>query len=205
MREQSHFQPGQTVVIRILCHGKIWAVQPEIVVRDTPELLAFYKPPRTVLKEAYERIRPAERSKREWTLIDVEWKFGGTLRLSIPGVNYSVILLTNVDGTPYQWYINLEQPLQRTAIGFDQVDEILDVTIAPDLSSWRWLDEDELEETVTSGLMTAKKAAAIRSEGEKAVAWLQSGKSPFNGWEKWRPDPSWGIPTLPASWDVIES
>jgi hypothetical protein len=30
-----------------------------------------------------------------------------------------------------------------------------------------------------------------------------SGKSIFNSWEKWRPDPAWKVPVLPEGWDVL--
>jgi len=32
---------------------------------------------------------------------------------------------------------------------------------------------------------------------------LQSGKSVFNGWEKWRPDPAWTVSVLEDGWDVV--
>ncbi len=103
----------------------------------------------------------------------------------------------------HDWYINLEEPLRRTAMGFEYLDQFLDVIVKPDLSGWRWKDEDELEEAIALGLISRGKASAMRVEGEKVAVWIQSGKSPFNGWEKWRPDPSWKAPVLPDGWDKI--
>jgi predicted RNA-binding protein associated with RNAse of E/G family len=103
----------------------------------------------------------------------------------------------------YSWYVNLEEPLRRTAQGFDYLDQFLDVIVKPDLSGWHWKDEDELEEAVSLGLVSKEKAAVMYIEGDRVVAWLQSGKSPFSGWEKWRPDPSWQVPVLPEGWDKI--
>ncbi len=201
--EQSRFHPGQPIVLRQLWQGKVWEARPEIVVQDTAELRAFYKVTGTVWKDADPDIKPSNRKHQAWSLKNVVWTFGGTLRLSVPGKGYSVIRMNNLDHSIYGWYINLEQPLRKTSIGFDYEDEILDIFISPDLSSWRWLDEDELIEAVSTGLMSKEKVAALYQDGEEALVLLQSGKSIFNGWESWQPDPSWPVPVLPVNWDVM--
>lgn len=186
-----------------MAHGKIWQARPAIVVRDTPELMVFFVPAGTIWKTPAETIRPAQRIHKTWSFTTKVWGFGGILRLAIPGAFYSVLLLRNADGSLYEWYINLEQPLRHTELGFDYEDDILDIGIKPDLSSWRWKDEDELEEAITLGVVSKGKAAALYAEGERVAKWIQSGKSPFNGWEKWRPDPAWKVPVLPDSWDKV--
>ncbi len=124
--------------------------------------------------------------------------------MTIPGAKYSVLIFWDLpDMRQSSWYINLEDPLRHTAFGFDFLDQFLDVIVKPDLSCWRWKDGDELQEAITLGLISVERAAAMRKEGEKVVAYLQSGKSPFNGWENWRPDPSWQVPVLPVGWDKI--
>ncbi len=163
----------------------------------------FYMPAGTVWKDAYPHLRPVERVHRTWSLRDDRWRFGGTLRLSVPGAPYSIILLRNADGSLFGYYVNLEEPLRQTEIGFDYEDNTLDVIVAPDLSGWSWRDEDELEELVTAGLVSPEKAAAIYAEGKAAIAALQSRKSVFSGWENWRPDPSWPVPVLPMGWDRV--
>ena len=40
------------------------------------------------------------------------------------------------------WYANFERPFQRTPIGIDTFDLLLDLVIEPD-SSYRWKDEGE--------------------------------------------------------------
>jgi hypothetical protein len=203
MIKQSFFSPGQHIVLRQMSFGKIWQARPAIVVRDTPELMAFFVPPGSIWKDAAEAIRPAERVHRTWSHIDSVWGFGGILRLSVPGAHYSVVLLRNTDGTLYRWYINLEDPLCRTRLGFDYEDRILDIVIKPDLSNWSWMDEDELEEVVSAGLVSKEKVADMYAEGEIVVKRILSGRSPFNGWEKWRPGPSWKVPVLPEEWNKI--
>ena len=90
------------------------------------------------------------------------------------------------------WYVNLEDPLVRTPIGFDYLDRLLDIEIAPDLSRWKWKDEDELEEAVARGILTSQEAHVIRAEGESVIAALDAGHPPFDEpWDRWRPDPCW--------------
>ncbi|MFA5309642.1 MAG: DUF402 domain-containing protein [Dehalococcoidales bacterium] len=201
MPNQSFFRPGQTIVIREMCDGRIWEARPAVVVSDTPRLGAFFVPPGSIWKESGEDFRPAERVGKSWRLKDKVWGFGGILRLTVPAASYSVLLLRNADGSLYQWYINLEDPLRRTGLGFDYEDNILDIGVNPDFSGWHWKDEDELQEAIIIGLISQEKAAALYTEGKKAVDWLISGQSPFNGWEKWRPDPAWTLPVFPEGWE----
>jgi len=198
-----HFSPGQTIVLRQMFCGKIWEAHPAIIERDTPELLVSFYPSGAVRKKPVPKVSPAQRLNNSWLFVDDVWGFGGILRLTIPGEKYSVLLLRNADGSLYEWYINLEEPMRRTPIGFDYNDNVLDAVIAPDFSTWEWHDEDELEEAVAAGLYTPEQAASLYTEGERVVNWLRSGKSPFNIWEKWRPDPAWNVPVLPGGWDVL--
>lgn len=208
MREHPPFQPGQTILLREIWQHRVWSARPSIVVQDTPELLAFYIPAGTIWKQPRALddtpVKVENRLRSEWRLKDVEWLGSGRLRMTIPGTDSSVFISWNVnDGSHRLWYINLEDPLQRTPMGFDYMDQILDIVASPDPSEWQWKDENEFKEAVRFGLISSARAGILRREGEKAIAWLQSGKSPFNGWEKWRPDPSWAIPVLPAGWDII--
>ena len=150
-----------------------------------------------------DRVRPAARPREGWVLHDAVWLDISLLRLSIPGQRYSVLIFRDVGGAQLRWYINLEDPLERTQLGFDFHDNILDVIVTPDLSSWHWEDEDELEEAVVVGLMSKEKSAELHALGEKVVTQLQSRKSIFNGWGEWCPDPTWPAPVLPEGWDVI--
>jgi predicted RNA-binding protein associated with RNAse of E/G family len=208
MRPQPFFSSGQTIVLRELWQGRVWSARPVILVQDKPEMLALYAPPGTMMKRPKtlgdERIKPRNRLRSEWILQDELWCDYFLLRMTIPESRYSVLIFwDSPDMSFHDWYINLEDPLRRTAIGFDYLDQLLDVIVKPDLSTWSWKDEDELEEAIVLGLLSKKRASAMRKEGEKVVRWLQSGQSPFNGWEKWRPNPSWKVPVLPEDWNKI--
>ncbi len=208
MTSQVRFNPGQTIVLREMWDGKIWSARPAIVVQDEPELMAFYIPTGTAVRvHIAPNGSPAivdNRARSDWILEQVEWPEFNRLKLVIPGTGYSVILFKDSkDYILLTWYINLEDPLGRIGLGYDSIDLLLDITVSPDLSEWHWHDEDELEEAVSAGLISSFKTKALYTEGERVVTWLQSGKSPFNGWGKWRPDPSWQIPVLPDGWDIV--
>jgi predicted RNA-binding protein associated with RNAse of E/G family len=206
---ESRFIPRQTIVIRDIVRGNIWAARPFLVIQDTPELLALYMPTGTICRHGASANggRPvfSDLSRGNWILREEVWLGGDRVRLTVPGKKYSILLFWNPDGSLNRWYINLEEPLSRTNLGFDLQDKVLDVILTPDMTSWRWEDEDELAEAVAAGLMSNEEALEFRGVGIDAVNLLQSGKSIFNGWEKWRPDPSWAVPVLPAGWDKVNN
>jgi hypothetical protein len=99
--------------------------------------------------------------------------------------------------------VNLEDPFQRTPIGFDTVDHALDVLIELDHCSWQWKDEQEQTEAVRDGLFSEEQADDFHTWGERALHRITSREPPFDrNWEDWRPDPAWPLPELPAGWDA---
>jgi predicted RNA-binding protein associated with RNAse of E/G family len=103
------------------------------------------------------------------------------------------------------WYVNLEEPLRRTSIGFDSMDYLLDIVISPDRSSWHWKDEDEFEAILRAGVITETEGRSIREEGRRAIRKMEENRSPFcDGWEFWRPPPGWTLPELAEGWENIK-
>ena len=142
--------------------------------------------------------------RAEWRLVDASHPHD-SLVLSSPGADHSVRLHWSSDRREFlEWYINLEVPHKRTPLGFDFMDQALDIVASPDLTEWRWKDEDEFDEAQALGLISEERARELRAEGEHVIELMKARKTPFNqGWESWRPDPAWPIPQLPAGWDVI--
>jgi predicted RNA-binding protein associated with RNAse of E/G family len=208
MPHNGFFSKGQTTVLREVLNGRIWSAKPGIIVQDTPQMLAVYSPPGTMVKQPRtldgKRVKADNRLRSEWVLLDIPWSNYHLLRMTIPGADYSVLAFWDEpDMKFHDWYINLEDPLHRIAAGFEYLDQWLDVIVAPDLSGWHWKDEDEFAEAVSLKLISQEKARAMRLEGERVADWIQSGKSPFNIWQNWRPDPSWKAPELPEGWDKL--
>ncbi|MEU5158364.1 DUF402 domain-containing protein [Streptomyces sp. NPDC020875] len=182
--------------------------RPVTVVRDSPELLAVWLAPDT------ECVRPAlvadgsplheqplaTRYTAPRTAVRDRWRGAGVLKLARPGDPWSVWLFWDEDWAFRSWYVNLEEPRTRWSEGIDSEDHFLDISVFPD-RSWLWRDEDEFAEAQRAGLMGAEKADRVRRAGRAAVAALRAWEAPFSdGWEHWRPDPSWEVPELPASW-----
>jgi uncharacterized protein len=144
----------------------------------------------------------ADRSRIPWRLGRGEWRGSSALQLQRAGAPYAFWAFFAPETWALEgWYVNLQQPLQRTSIGFDTVDHVLDVVIAPDLSSWEWKDAHELDDAVRVGRFSPEEAVAVRSHGEQAVAALEARAWPFDrSWETWRPDPSWKPPALQDEW-----
>ena len=184
------FEPGQTIEMREVWSGKTWELRFGVVVHDEPEVITIFTaagtPARVAADASGGRLRlPAG----DWQLIDVLVPEDRSyLAVHPPGASHSVLLIWDGAFRLQHWYINLESELQRTKRGFDYEDRVLDVIVEPDMSSWRWKDEDELAEAVELGLFTAQQAAEFRAEGERALEWLLSRRPPYDReWLSWRP------------------
>jgi hypothetical protein len=120
-----------------------------------------------------------------------------------PGRAHSVWLSWSpADGTFIGYYVNLEEPFRRTAIGFDTNDHTLDIVVAPDLR-WSLKDEAVLTDRERDGTYSRGLIEAIRAEAASVIAGIESRASPFSdGWGSWRPDPNWPRPALPPDWNT---
>ena len=177
-------------------HGdRVWRAQACRIVEETAELVALWlprgSPAMLPVDGGGARLRiPGE----TWRLEPISSK-RDALCLGRPGRAHSIYLFFGPDGAFEHWYVNFEEPLRRTALGFDTFDHKLDLIVQPD-RSYRWKDEDELEEAAALGLVDP---AAVRAEADRVLA-----EWPFpTGWEDWRPDPSWPVPRLPDAWDRV--
>ncbi|MFK4071278.1 DUF402 domain-containing protein [Streptomyces sp. NPDC029674] len=187
---------------------RVHICRPVTVVRDTDELLAVWMAPGT------ECVRPviadgtplhreplATRYTKPRVVRRDRWSGTGILKLARPGDPWSVWLFWDPGWTFKNWYVNLEEPRARWAGGVDSEDHFLDISVRPD-RSWRWHDEDEFAQARRVGLMDAEKAADVRAAGRAALDVIADWGAPFSdGWQHWRPDPSWVVPALPDDWD----
>ena len=189
---------GDFVVFRYL--GRIRAGMPAIVVEDRRERVLLYLPHGTRWFGApepaagrTERVRAMARGETVVTGRLVPWR-NHLLRVLLPGRPFSVWLLWSPEWEFISYYVNLETPFARSAVGFDSSDHTLDVCVRAD-RTWYYKDQDELDARVEVGLVDAQAAAQVRRDGEQAVALI----------EGWRPDPAWPLPELPPGWDAHAS
>jgi hypothetical protein len=185
---------GEAVAVRGFWAGELAWGFPHVVMHDTPELVALWLPP------GARGIYPTSRDHRALSPAEREWRPGGTLRLTPPGEAHSVDLYWGEAGEFLGWYVNLQDPLARSPIGFDTGDHILDLWVRSN-RSLEWKDEAELENVAALGFFDDIQVEAIRAEGERVAERVTAWAPPFcDGWEDWRPDPAWPVPTLPDGW-----
>ena len=200
------FDRGSSVVWRSRPDGVVVGyTMPAVVVEDSADAIVLFQAPGTIYKKrSGTRGGPRGRNMVDWdgTYIDAVWQGPGMLRLHVPGTAHAVLREWNAGARRAEgWYVNLEAPWSRTAIGFDSRDHVLDVEVARDLSSWNWKDEDELAWSVEHRKVTAEEAARARAEGERVIDAIERRAWPFDGdWSAWGPDPSWPLPVLPDRW-----
>lgn len=207
---ETRWQPGDQVLLRYLRNKPGDVVAPVTVVRDGGDYIALYTAVGTPLK--VQATRDGHRLTREIPFVeregliggfaDAKWTTNHALMLHLPG-RMSVIMLfwRDPDWEFVAWYGNIQAPLVRTPLGFDTADYLLDIWIHPDLS-WEWKDEDEWELAREHGLLGPGLLDEVRREGERIIADAEARAWPFDaGFETWRPDPAWPVPSLPENWD----
>ncbi len=201
----SRREPGETVALREIWNGRIWYARPATVVRDDPNLQMFHVPPHAGCKQPVDANgNPLRLPIASWTLEDQERSETRVLSFAFPDTPYAVVLPFDPQGRLQRYYVNLQTPLVPSPAGFDTVEHLLDVTIAPDRSNWSWKDEDELDQAISYGLFTPEQGSWFRYWGERAVEHVLLREPPFDqDWEDWGPDPAWDEPALPASWDAV--
>lgn len=197
------FQLGEWVRLREVWDGKTWELRRGIIVQDDDAAIAIYTPLATPALVAAGpdgvrlRIPPPE-----WPMAEVSTPPDRHfLAVHPPGAEHSTLCIWDANWRMLMWYINLESDLQRTEWGFDYEDRMLDVIVKPDMSAWRWKDEDELEEGMSRGHFTPTDAEQFYAEGKRAVERLLARGPPYDvPWEDWRPPPGWTADAAPTEW-----
>src|SRR5690606_11009351 len=120
--------PGATVVVRQHRGGRFRAVTPMVVVEDRPDRTVLYVPAgaRSVAPAAAAGGVP--RSVRgEGGRASGRWRDRAALHVVPGGAGFSVMLRWGRSfGDVRGWYVNVQEPLRRTAVGFDSMDQTLD-------------------------------------------------------------------------------
>ena len=200
------WKPGQGIILREVWLNKVYSVIPLRVVQDAADWSALYLPPRTFSLWPHTREGATIRIPvDEWVLDGGPWEGSDVLYLVQPGAGYTVIGFWDENQIFNGWKIDLGEPVRRTPLGFDYMDQLLDIIVSADRSAWRWKDEDEVRHALALGIFTAEQVHDLYQRGELAIQRMQSSKPPFNGdWEHWKPDPSWRVPfNLPEGWDRV--
>ena len=190
--------------MRGIWKGELWWACSEYIVVDSPDLVATYWRAGTPVRRWAHRPTVQDLLTPRVQLIDSKWVETDVLSLVEPGTAHSIDIMWEAGQRAQRcWYVHMQEPLRRTSIGFDSMDQILDIVISPDLSQWYWKDEDEFGEAERRGVYTKAEAKSIRAEGEQVITRIMAKASPFcDGWEKWRPPEEWSIARFPDGWET---
>jgi hypothetical protein len=203
-----HWNWGARIVLREHWNRKVWTVRPVTVVVDTPDVIALYMMPGTIYKrpQATDGTPLPHFLPDEWVLVDTQWYGGGALYLSPPGQWYVIMGLFGDDNQRIErWYVNLQTPYHRTRLGFDYLDQELDIVINRELTTWSWKDEEKFIDAQRRRRIPVEQAAHVRRVGESIVQQLKARSMKLlEPWRHWRPPQQWAIPPIPRDWHVIE-
>jgi hypothetical protein len=192
------WQHGDVIVHREVWRGTPWLASPVVVVEDGPGLLATYVPeemPLAFPPSADGRPHPWAGKER--------WTGHGVLVLRRPGEAYSVWHFWDGPERRFAgWYLNLEEPFRRTAVGYDTQDLELDLWL-PVGGVWRFKDEEQLEVRVREGRYTEAQVAGARRIGGELGAMLDRGERWWDErWASFAPEPGWRAPAFPDGWET---
>ena len=205
MNQQSFWSEGESITLRGVGIKVFWAF-PTIVVKDAPDLIVLYMPAGVLGRNVTHKPTTKELlSLTELNIVECTWQRTDVLMLIVPGEAFSTYIMWDTGTKNLDcWYVNLQEPIKRTSIGFDTMDNMLDVVISPDMSDWEWKDDDEFAEAQKIGFYSAETAREIWSEGEKAVRLITSERrSLYEEWKKWQANPKWEIPKLSPLWNEV--
>jgi predicted RNA-binding protein associated with RNAse of E/G family len=197
------FESGETIALRQTWKSLIWSARPATVVEETTYQTKLFIPAGIRWMAPFSDRRRMKIPQLEFELVELLYDEAHVLSFSWPDTWYAVLLFFRPDWSPWSWYVNLQEPLRKTRVGFDTLDHELDVIVEFD-GSWRWKDEEELAEAIRRGVIAAEEEPRLRADGERAVQRILGHEPPFDrDWTAWRPDPAWYVPTLPEGWDGI--
>ena len=210
-----YWKRGSQVVQYEMLGKGIGLARPATVVDDGPGHIVLYSHPCTPMAtrgvDNYRSLELPERVQLRRRMLDpgvgefreVTTPDNHVLTLTPRDAWHSVMLFWSSDWRFKLWYVNLQSPIRRVRHGIQSHDLALDLVVQPDMS-WSWKDEDEFEALASQGLLSADQVSAVRAEAARMVRRIESLGPPFcDGWELWRPDPSWPVPQLPNDWSDL--
>jgi hypothetical protein len=199
-----YWNRGAQITLREHWNNKVWTVRPVTVVADTPDVIALYMMPGTIYKHprAMDGSPVPHFLPDDWVLIDTQWRGGGALYLAPPGQWYVILGLFGDDNQRIErWYVNLQTPYQRIHMGFDYLDQELDIVLNRELTAWSWKDEEKFIEAQRRGRIPVQQGAYVRRVGEDVLQQLQARRLKLpEPWRSWRPPEHWAIPPMPHAW-----
>ncbi|GII52578.1 hypothetical protein Pth03_09670 [Planotetraspora thailandica] len=207
---RARFDVGETVVRRDVFREKTWTASPQRVLLDDGERLALACWPGAVSLAPTDWILwlrtgdPVVRKQTIHNLASGRWRLGrwiwrDTIWVSSQrtGDYYGVGQFYDPQHRLQRWYVNFQRPYRRTALGIDTFDLLLDLVVEPDLSAYRWKDEDEYTHGRRLGVISDAEHQAVERAREQVIALIDERTGPFE--DTWQVDLGWPLPVLPSA------
>lgn len=204
------WESGDVIAWRGIFRGRIWHALPTLVVKDTPRELVLAILP-GILCKVEQQYNKGKNGKRiwdyrdaDWELCDFTWHTNRLLLILEPEKYYAINLFWNHEQNRFiGYYVNFQQPFQRSHCGIDSLDLELDIAVDPDLQ-YKWKDIGDYHKAIECGTISPESVAGIEAAKPEVLERIENRQYPFDGaWLDWVPDPGWLPPRLPEDWDRI--
>ncbi len=198
---QGRWREGDVVVEREVWHGTLQVAIPTVVIEASEHVLVTYTAPRAPLWFPDEAIYPGPTGRHPW-YGRTAWTGHGKLTITPTVGHHSVCHFWQ--GQPRRfacWYLNVQEQVRPTSVGFDGQDLELDIVIDPD-GAYALKDDDQLDVRVSEGRWTAAEAAAIRAIRDDIMTEVVAPRGWWwsTAWTAWGPPPDLPVPSFPAGW-----
>jgi hypothetical protein len=165
------------VLLRHVLAARTWCALPVTVLHDGGSQAVLRIHAGTAWLVAYQPDgRRAHSWHRHWALQRAVWS-GHEGTYVVPwGRWYGIAVFVDPPtGSVAKWYVNCQDPLRRTAWGFDTMDRELDVVLpAPGTGRPLWKDRLRLARAVGSGAFPAHRARLMLAQARQAGDLLTS-------------------------------
>lgn len=208
--DDMRFPAGATAVRRHVWKGKVWTATPYRVLDDTgPYFVAAAWPGLRCLFSTSWIDCVTNGGPRDRTLAELAsgawelgwWTWQRTTVRSWYAIDsyFTVRQQFDADHRPLAWYVDFDLPKQRTRLGIDTFDLMLDLVVEPDLSRHRWKDEDEYRHGRRLGLIGDHVHREVDRARQEILGLIETRQGPFA--HDWSPlaHATWPAPALPAN------
>lgn len=215
VRGNGAWRSGDAILMQGIWNGHLISARPATVVGDQDDLLVLYFAHGAAWRRGgltkSERDELSREALVEWNM-DPEPRalsdatIEGHILMFLPTHTwYSLLLLFAPDWTVRFWYVNFQMPVRRSTRGIIIRDLVLDIVVHEN-GAWVLKDEDEFRNLLDRGYFPPPYLAGVERAKSEAIGRIKGWRSPFcDGWEGWRPEPSWTGAALPADWRTLDN
>ncbi|MEO6318499.1 MAG: DUF402 domain-containing protein [Acidimicrobiales bacterium] len=196
--------PGDVVVRREVWQGRPWLANPLYVVEDVDDVLVLYQPEGSPWGFGAGDDWPTPSGRHPYAG-RTAWEGAGPLGLHRAGDPFAVwAYCSGPERSFLGWYVNIQAPFRRTAVGIDSLDLELDLLVSPALEVFL-KDEAQVDASAILGRFSGETSAAIHRLGEELKGRIASGDRWWDdAWRDWAPTPDLLVaPTLEPGWESV--